>query len=177
VRHPCALLLLSTLVVGAGCYHHPGTFGAYAPYVAGSLVQGAWDQPLSNARRVGCLELWTAPVDSTETAPGDLLVDVRFGNRCDHSVPLDFTRLRLSVPAGRLVFEPWDPRGELHPARVAALTGGEERIEFHGVSPPAYRLGGSTGGSVTVCIEWAEMMAGAELTEPERAPICNQVWR
>jgi len=164
------------LVVSAGCYHHAFRIGAYEPHVADSLVRDAWGAPLPNGRRVGCLELWSAPIASTETAPGDVLVDLRFGNRCSHPTPIDFTRLRLTIPAAGLVLEPWDPRAELHPARVQALTRGEERIEFHGVHPPAYRLGATAGRAVTLCIAWAAMIPGDDAAEGERAPICNTVW-
>jgi hypothetical protein len=169
-----ALPVLLTLVLGAGCYRNPMTIGAYAPYVPDSLVRDASGEALPNGRRAGCLELWAAVTDSEETAPGDVLVDVLFGNRCDHSVPIDFTQLRVRDPANGLAFEPWDPRAELHPARVQALTRGRERVEFHGVRPPFYVRG--AGRSLVACVEWAGMVAGADVPEGERAPICNAVW-
>lgn len=161
------------LVLGVGCYHHPMTVGAYAPYVPDSLVRDASGDALPNGRRAGCIDLWAAVTESGETAPGDVLVDVRLGNRCDYSVPIDFTRLRVTVPAMDFVREPWDPRAELHPARVAAQTRGEERIEFHAVRWPS---DAPRRRRQVVCIEWAAMMAGADVPEGERAPICNTVW-
>jgi hypothetical protein len=98
----------------------------YSEYSPGDLGAGA--------RSYGCVDVVAVPQDSYETPPGGHMIDIELGNRCDHSVPTNFGAIKVSLrregKTGETPANAYDPRGEIHPARIPANLHVHERIIF-----------------------------------------------
>jgi hypothetical protein len=102
--------------------------------VAGCLpVYEAGTLPVA-ARAIGCLDAGLVTTTRPE-ATGPVVV-VYFGNRCDHRVEVDLSRLRVvasSVDGRTVALEVYDPDREIGPRRLDARGLGGEWLEFHGL--------------------------------------------
>ncbi len=136
------------LVALVGCGYRGGTFRD----PSGSF--GGHD------RTVGCLDVGVS-VGADAAAEGPVLA-YGFGNRCDRAAVVD---LGAVVVTGRtadgdeVALAPYDPAGELRPARIDARRTGREAIEYAGardVRMICADLGGLDGGdgpSQVVCLD------------------------
>ncbi len=108
-------------LVAAGCYHYvPGSFAGARPWPGGLVA-------------LSCLDL-AVEVYRTDQVAGPV-VAYRFGNHCTHDAIVDLTSVRVIAwdASGReLHLAPYDPRHEIRPLALPALTSGEERIEYDG---------------------------------------------
>ncbi len=62
------------------------------------------------------------------------VIEIDFGNRCDHSVPIDLRQLRVAGIdrfGERVALIPYDPDHEIGAARIYANTRGWEHLEYH----------------------------------------------
>lgn len=129
-----------------GCF-----FTEYAP---GTLAGGP------NTRTYRCVDLLVVPEWHEETPPGGQMIDIELGNRCDHSVPTNFTALRVHVTregaSGEITAHPYDPHGEIRPVRLPASTHVRERIVYfpsdHGCDAPIEKL----------CVDVEGLVPGAD---------------
>ena len=103
------------------------------PYRPGQLTESTDGVAYPNAARAGeCLDFAAWWLPSSEVAP-HFLVMVAFGNRCDHTVPIDLSGMsvqgiyRERSPAQ---LTPIDPDRELRERRLAPHGHGSERIAF-----------------------------------------------
>jgi hypothetical protein len=93
------------------------------------------------------------------------LVAFTLGNRCDSSVPVDFTRLvvtgRMSDGGdGELTLSAFDPAHEIHPAVLGARAMGREVLEYDANPREASRwLAG-------VCVDVSGLANGGERAFP-----------
>jgi hypothetical protein len=105
----------------AGCIHYePGSFAGVGPWPGGRVA-------------LSCLDLAVEVYRSDQvTGP---VVAYRFGNHCTHDAIVDLAAARVIAwdASGReLHLAPIDPRHEIRPLALPALTSGEERIEYNG---------------------------------------------
>ncbi len=131
------------------------------PYVPGALL--GKDPMWPNARTAGCLDFLAGTSVSHEASPGGVLVWLELGNRCDHSVPVDLTKLRVTGEEDRArAATPYDPKQEMRAGAIEAHAHGTERIEYYGVDPTETR----------VCIEWLAIIGERGAVVPDPSPIC-----
>jgi hypothetical protein len=83
---------------------------------------------LDHAFAVGPVDLEVTRVYYPETPPDGVMLEYRFGNRLDHGVPFDLAHLEVDIDG--LPGIPYDPRGELHAARLGPKGYGRERIVY-----------------------------------------------
>jgi hypothetical protein len=83
---------------------------------------------LDHAVALGPVDLEVTRVYYPETPPGGVMLQYRFGNRADHGVPLDLGHLEVEIDGWPA--ELYDPRGEVHAARLPPMGAGTERIVY-----------------------------------------------
>jgi len=120
VQHGDVTRALACLVA-AGCMHYePGSFGGARPWPGGRVA-------------LSCLDLAVEVYRSGQVTGA--VVAYRFGNHCTRDTIVDLTAARVVAwdTSGReLRLAPYDPRHEIRPLALPALTSGEERIEYNG---------------------------------------------
>jgi len=127
----------------AGCY--AGNYSTLTAPFVGSRVT------------VGCLDVAVALTDD-ETAPSPV-VAYSFGNNCFHQTIVDLSAVRVfGVQADRTRVElaAYDPRRELRPMQLDALTAGSERIAYRSAAAPAPQ---------EVCVDLGRLDADAPPSE------------
>ncbi|HUJ61054.1 MAG TPA: hypothetical protein VLX92_21270 [Kofleriaceae bacterium] len=100
---------------------------------------------------VGCVDVVLAR--GSDAAAKGPVVDYVFGNRCNHTVVVDFTALRVrghDASGNELALVPYDPQHELRPLPLPARGVGHEMIEYD-----------ATGG--------------AALVQPDQAAVAQQL--
>lgn len=113
---------IAAVVALLGACYLPGDYSTLSTHFVGSRVQ------------VGCIEIAVALTDD-ETAPPPI-VSYQFGNSCLHQTLIDLSRIRVTGMSADTVIEltAHDPRHELRPMRIDALTAGDERIAYDGAA-------------------------------------------
>lgn len=109
---------LVTLLL-AGCAYDAGSFRSPLAPFSGTPIT------------IGCLDLTVARGSDSFTRGA--LVEVSFGNRCDHRITLDLTSLNATAHGVRLTV--WDPRRELEVAALPARMSGTETFEYREAAP------------------------------------------
>ncbi len=110
--------------VAAGCGYQQGTFRDRGGPFAGEHVT------------VGCLDV--AVARHQDAAVVGSAIAYAFGNRCDRPARVDLGAIVVvgRTASGREVaMYPYDPQGELRPARLEARRIGREVIEYRAVEP------------------------------------------
>ncbi|HEX4423452.1 MAG TPA: hypothetical protein VH165_36335 [Kofleriaceae bacterium] len=143
-----ALATLATLGALAGCFptYQPGSFPVAA-------------EPL------GCLDVAVLATRRPEAA-GPVAV-VYLGNRCDHRVAIDLTRLTVvggSDDGAQVAMIAFDPDREIAPRRLDALGVGEEWIEYHPVVATTAPVSAAPS-DITAPVAWLDVDVGRIATD------------
>jgi len=147
--------------------------GPALPYRPGFLLEEPVVQPgkplgAAAVRRVGCLDVRMALACSAAVPADFPLVAFTLGNRCDASVAVDFTRLRITGQMGGAVGDApftlllFDPAHEVHTALLGSRATAREVLEYD-VSPRE-----ATHRISEVCIDLGGFAEGSE----QEAPVC-----
>jgi hypothetical protein len=136
-------------------------------YRPGALSDAPNGESYANARRPSeCLDLAVWTIASREVWPR-VLLRFDFGNRCDRTIDVDFTALKVTATCGRVgetVLSPYDPRHAIVPGRLVPLGYGAELIAFGANECPELPH--------TVCVD-VSRMAGARATlEGDEGKVC-----
>ena len=129
---------VALLVMVGGC--------APNPYTTRALVEG---KNANLATTVGCIDIKATDAGLDRAYKGDAaVIDLRFGNWCEHPVSIDFSAIKVSAhvegkPLKRLRL--FDPRGVVGPRTIGALMYGQERF--------AYDYGGPIDGRGELCLD------------------------
>jgi hypothetical protein len=90
---------------------------------------------------VGCLDVGVgATSDAAAEGP---VIAYEFGNRCDRAARVDLAAVvvRGRTSGGQeMELAPYDPEGELRPARIEARRTGREVIEYRAAGPDPVRM-------------------------------------
>lgn len=142
------ITIVAGALAGAGCSYHAGSF------------RGPWSEFPSQRVTLGCVDLAVGR-DDRGYARGPV-VEYAFGNRCDHRVELDLASLRVvsrGVDGELRPLVAYDPRRELRPLPLIALSSGSESIEYR----DAYDTPAAAHASI--CIDVGGAVAGVARTE------------
>jgi hypothetical protein len=131
------------------------------PSTAEGRSPSPWNASYANTRRVSeCLDLAAWAIASREVWPR-VLLRVDIGNRCDSTIDVDFTALRVTATcgAGEVTLSPYDPHHVIEPGRLAPHDFGAELIAFGSPDCPSLPSG--------VCADMSHMVKGKALSEAE----------
>jgi|HubBroStandDraft_6_1064221.scaffolds.fasta_scaffold69518_5 hypothetical protein len=87
---------------------------------------------------VSCLDV-AVTLTQDELAP-DPVVSYEFGNSCFHETIVDFSAVHVvatTADGQQVPLSAFDPRGEIKPLQLDALTSGDERIAYRASNPVA----------------------------------------
>ena len=135
----------------------PATLAGCFTYQPGSFQSSRTGFP-SHRVTIGCLDVGVATVhDRVVTGP---VVEYRFGNRCDHAVPVDLAAVRVT---GRtrlgddVAMVPYDPYRDLRRLPLDGRSSGGEQI--------AYRTARDFGSDVVqLCVDLTGITDGGSPT-------------
>lgn len=121
--------LVGLIVLQASCGYRSGSFQGPTGQFAGEHVT------------VGCLDVGIgATSDAAAEGP---VIAYEFGNRCNRVARVDLAAVVVRGRTSRgaeMELAPFDPDGELRPARIDARRTGREVIEYRAAGPDPVRM-------------------------------------
>jgi hypothetical protein len=83
---------------------------------------------LDHAIAFGPVDLSVTRLYYPETPANGVMLEYRFGNRTGHGVPIDLRALHVEIDGHEALL--YDPRGEIHVARLGPEGAGDERLVY-----------------------------------------------